>query len=154
MTYREWHKEYVEGNVEEKRDVRKLTQYSSAIEILGRVKNGEIKLNLNHEHYEKHYKGTNQYNNYLESRRNRGWGPQARLIISEEEAQKIIYEYHGKGIVYKSGKNKDKITEEVNVGKVIGYYVDKGKEYAATKVRIYYSKYDTHVVPIRGNNFD
>lgn len=63
LTYNEWYEKYVKEDEKPKIVLDRLPQYSSTIEILGRVKNGEIKLNLNHEHFEKHFEGTNQYNN-------------------------------------------------------------------------------------------
>lgn len=154
MTYSEWYEKYVRDEEKSNIILDRLPQYSSTIEILGRVKNGEINLNLNHEHYEKHYKGTNQYNNYLESRKNRNWGPQNRLIISEIEAQELINKFHAKGIAKHGKNNLRKWYEEVNTNKIIGYYTLNGKEYPTTKIRIYYSKEDSHIIPIRGDDFD
>lgn len=150
---------YIEYNVEKKdekgyNDIKRITEHSSTIEILGRVKEGKISLTSNRHHYEKHILGTNQYNAYLESRLKRNWGPQNRLTISEEEVQEIINNFSGKGIANHGLNNKDKWFEEVNTHKLVGYYVFNGREYKTTKVRIYYGKKGTHIIPIRGEHFD
>lgn len=150
---------YVEYNVENEEeigynDIKEIPEYSSSIEILGRVKEGKINLTSNKQHYEKHVLGTNQYNAYLESRLKRNWGPQNRLVISEEEVQKIINDFAGKGIANHGSNNLDKWYEEVNTHKFVGYYVYEGKEYRTTKVRIYYGKKGSHIIPIRGDHFD
>ncbi len=71
-----------------------------------------------------------------------------------EEAQALINKYSGKGIVTYTKKMKPRLQEEVNFNKIIGYYIQNGKEYPTTKGRIYYSKNGAHIVPIRGDNFD
>lgn len=127
---------------------------NSSLEIINRVKNGEINLKSNRGHYEKHVSGTKQYNNYLKNRKERGWGPQNRLTISEDKVQEIINNFHGRGIIYHGKNNLNKWFEEVNVGKNIGYYYLKGVGYPTSKIRIYYGKKGTHIVPIRGDDFD
>lgn len=156
MKYEDW-KKWVKnqelGYIKNKENLLKISPNSS-LEIINRVKNGEIKLNSNRGHYEKHVAGTKQYEKYLNNRKNRGWGPQNRLTISEKEVQEIINNFHGKGIVYHGKNNNKKWFEEVNVGKTIGYYYLDGKERLTSKIRIYYSKKGTHIVPIRGDDFD
>lgn len=125
MKYEDW-KKWVKnqelGYIKNKENLLKISPNSS-LEIINRVKNGEIKLNSNRGHYEKHVAGTKQYEKYLNNRKNRGWGPQNRLTISEKEVQEIINNFHG-------------------------------KERLTSKIRIYYSKKGTHIVPIRGDDFD
>lgn len=156
MKYEEW-KKWIEdkelGYIKSKEEILKISPNSS-LEIINRVKNGEISLKSNRGHYEKHVVGTKQYENYLENRKNKGWGPQNRLIISEEKVQEIINKFYGKGIVYHGKNNNNKWFEEVNVGKTIGYYYLDGKESLTSKIRIYYGKKGTHIVPIRGDDFD
>lgn len=127
---------------------------NSSLEIINRVKNCEIILKSNRGHYEKHVSGTKQYNNYLKNRKERGWGPQNRLTISEDKVQEIINNFHGRGIIYHGKNNLNKWFEEVNVGRNIGYYYLKGVGYPTSKIRIYYGKKGTHIVPIRGDDFD
>ncbi|KWZ78583.1 minor capsid protein [Anaerococcus tetradius] len=156
MKYEEW-KKWIEdkelGYIKSKEEILKISPNSS-LEIINRVKNGEISLKSNRGHYGKHVVGTKQYENYLENRKNKGWGPQNRLIISEEKVQEIINKFYGKGIVYHGKNNNNKWFEEVNVGKTIGYYYLDGKESLTSKIRIYYGKKGTHIVPIRGDDFD
>ena len=156
MKYEDW-KKWVKnqelGYINNKENLLKISPNSS-LEIINRVKNGEIKLNSNRGHYEKHVAGTKQYEKYLNNRKNRGWGPQNRLTISEDEVQEIINNFYGKGIVYHGKNNNKKWFEEVNVGKTIGYYYLDGKECPTSKIRIYYGKKGTHIVPIRGDDFD
>ncbi|MDY2918116.1 MAG: minor capsid protein, partial [Anaerococcus sp.] len=156
IKYEDW-KKWIEnqelGYIKNKENLLKISPNSS-LEIINRVKNGEIKLNSNRGHYEKHVAGTKQYEKYLNNRKNRGWGPQNRLTISEDEVQEIINNFHGKGIVYHGKNNNKKWFEEVNVGKTIGYYYLDGKERPTSKIRIYYGNKGTHIVPIRGDDFD
>lgn len=132
----------------------KIPQFSSTLEIKQKVKSGEISLNVNHEHYEKHFKGTKQYEAYYKSRLKRGWGQQGRLTISEEEAQALVYKHHGTGIVLATGKGNPRKEECVNFNKKIGYYVFNNSEHPTTKGKIVYSKTGAHIIPLRGEKFD
>lgn len=152
---------YEERNMDEDKELgynnselKKITSHSSSQEITKRVNQGKISLISNKEHYEKHVKGTKQYNSYLNSRTKRGWGPQNNLLITYQESQDLINAFSGKGIAKHGKNNKEKWFEEVNVGKVIGNYIINGKEFPTTKIRIYYSKKGTHIIPIRGEDFD
>ena len=134
--------------------LKKITSHSSSQEITKRVNQGKISLISNKEHYEKHVKDTKQYISYLNSRIKIGWGPQNNLLITYQEFQDLINAFSVKGIAKHGKNNKEKWFEEVNVGKVIGNYIINGKEFPTTKIRIYYSKKGTNVIPIRGENFD
>lgn len=158
LSYKDWFKRYVKKddfgyNINNKK-LYKITEYASSIEITKRVKDGLISLTSNHEHCEKHKLGTKQYESYLQSRKKRNWGPQNRLTISEEEAQKLIYDCSGTGIPYHGKNNMDKWYEDLNVHQHVGYYVYQGIECPTAKIRIYYGKKGTHIIPIKGDYFD
>lgn len=135
-------------------DLLKLPQHASSLEILNKIKAGEISTQYNPEHYEKHVKGTKQYEAYKISRQNRGWGPQSRLTVSIEEGQKLIDQTMGKGLVVCYNNGEPKKQEDVNFHQMIGYYVKNGKEYPTTKGRIHYGKNGAHIVPEEGSHFD
>lgn len=138
---------------EEDKKVR-IPAFASSVEITQKVKRGEISLKVNKEHYEKHFRGSKQFNAYYNSRLKKGLNKQSILTIDMEEAQALINKHSGKGVVTYTKKMKPRLEEEVNFNKIIGYYVQNGKEYPTTKGRIYYSKNGAHIVPIRGDNFD
>lgn len=133
---------------------KKIPMFASSLEINAKVESGEISLKSNLDHYEKHYAGTKQYEAYRESRRARGWGPQSRLTISEMEVQKLIDSYHGTGIVTATRNGIPRNEELHNFNREIGFYVESGVEYSTTKGKIIYGKKGTHIVPIRGENYD
>lgn len=146
-----------EAEEENKIKVRKriaLTQHSSAINIVKKVASGEINLTSNKEHFEKHFLGTKQFQAYLESRQKKGFGKQSMLTITYEESQKLINNFFGRGIVASTKSGKPRKQEDINFGKIIGYYVRDNKEYTTTKGRIHYSKKGSHIVPIEGDYFD
>lgn len=137
-----------------KQDLKKIPVYSSSLEITRCVKSGELSLSLNQEHYEKHKIGTKQYDAYRLSRHERGWGTQSRLTITPEVAQKLIYEYTGRGIVRGTRSGKPMMIEDISTESIVGYYVENGIEYITTKARIVYAKKSAHIYPIKGDSFD
>ena len=150
-------KKWIDPEKEGKIEVRKriaLVKHSSSINIVKKVQSGEINLEHNKDHYNKHVRGNNQFDQYYESRIKKGLGLQGILTIDYEEAQSLIYEFYGRGIVQSTNAGNPRKQEDINFGKVIGYYVYRDKEFITTKGRIYYGKNGSHIVPIKGDNFD
>ena len=150
-------KKWIDLNRDDKINIRKkiaLVEHSSSINIVKKVHSGEIDLTSNKEHYEKHLLGTKQFDQHLENRIKKGYGKQSILTISYEETQRLINEFYGKGIVQSTKSGKPRKQEDVNFRMIIGYYIYEGKEYPTTKGRIHYGKKGTHIVPIKGDNFD
>lgn len=150
-----WSKQWNDSEKRDKIEERKaIAARSSSIEITKRVRNGEFKLELNKEHFEKHHEGNRRFEDYYKSRIKKGYGLQNILTIDYDEAQRLINDNYGKGIVTVTKSGKARSEEEFNFHKVIGYYVYDGKKYPTTKGRIIYSKKGSHIIPIKGEYFD
>lgn len=150
-----WSKKWKDVEKDDKIKERKaIAARSSSIEITKRVRNGELNLKLNKDHFEKHHEGNRRFEDYYKSRIKKGYGLQSILMIDYDEAQLLIYNNYGKGIVTITKAGKARSEEEFNFHKVIGYYVYDGKKYPATKGRIIYSKKGSHIIPMKGEYFD
>lgn len=98
----------------------------------------------------KHIPGTLEYTQYTEKLKKIGqYGP-SRLSITPDEAQGLIDQYSGTGIL---GKHKDgswNNTEEITIHKqIVGTVVNNiaGEEAETTVFKIHYGKKGTHIVP-------
>lgn len=113
--------------------------------IKSEIEKGNIKLEINHEKQAKHIKGEPEYKE-----------GKSYLTISEKEAQEIINQKSGAGIVVldKNGKWKNK--ELINCDSQIGIDVDSntGEETSTDKGTIHYSKTGTHLVPRKEEKHD
>ncbi len=113
--------------------------------IKSEIEKGNIKLEINHEKQAKHIKGEPEYKE-----------GKSYLTISEKEAQEIINQKSGAGIVVldKNGKWKNK--ELINCNSQIGIDVDSntGEETSTDKGTIHYSKTGTHLVPRKEEKHD
>ncbi len=113
--------------------------------IKSEIEKGNIKLEINHEKQAKHIKGEPEYKE-----------GKSYLTISEKEAQEIINQKSGTGIVVldKNGKWKNK--ELINCDSQIGIDVDSntGEETSTDKGTIHYSKTGTHLVPRKEEKHD
>lgn len=113
--------------------------------IKSEIEKGNIKLEINHEKQAKHIKGEPEYKE-----------GKSYLTISEKEAQEIINQKSGTGIVVldKNGKWKNK--ELINCDSQIGIDVDSntGAETSTDKGTIHYSKTGTHLVPRKEEKHD
>lgn len=150
-----WSKQWTDVDKSDKIEERKaITAKSSSIEITKKVRRGELKLKLNKDHFEKHHEGNRRFEDYYKSRIKKGYGLQSILTIDYDEAQKLINDNYGTGIVTVTKAGKARNEEEFNFHKMIGYYVYDGKKYPTTKGRIIYSKKGSHIIPIKGEYFD
>ena len=113
--------------------------------IKSEIEKGNIKTEINHEKQAKHLKGEPEYKE-----------GKSYLTISEKEAQEIINQKSGAGIVVldKNGKWKNK--ELINCDSQIGIDVDSntGEETSTDKGTIHYSKTGTHLVPRKEEKHD
>ena len=113
--------------------------------IKSEIEKGNIKLEINHEKQAKHIKGEPEYKE-----------GKSYLTISEKEAQEIINQKSGAGIVVldKNGKWKNK--ELINCDSQLGIDVDSntGEETSTDKGTIHYSKTGTHLVPRKEEKHD
>ena len=125
-----------------------------ASSVTKKIEIGEYSTKLKQQEYQKHVDGTVKYKEYLESRIAKGGNPQSILTISSEEAQKIIENKAGTGIIKVDRNGNPRPQEQITCDNVIGKYYYKGDYIDTKKAVIHYSKRGAHIVPIRGNNYD
>ncbi|WEV40350.1 minor capsid protein [Lactobacillus sp. ESL0681] len=131
MSFQDWKKQYVDHT-----DI-KIENRAVRMEP---KKNGKYEWNeLNAEAYNKHVKGTPEFDNYAKGRKK----PISELILSAEEVQKLINKYGYKE--YDQNKNKVLFTDDSYIGQWAS--ID-GKLYPTKNGRIGYSKKKgCHVTP-------
>jgi len=102
------------------------------------LKNNKIKLEVNDEKQNHHFKDSKDY-----------VPGKSYLTITREEIQKIVNEKCGTGKVYFTKQGEWNKKEKIDCGFVIGVDIDEftGKETPVTKATIHYSKTGTHLVP-------
>lgn len=135
------------------RGVKRIPRFPAST-VSEKIKNGEYSTKLSLQQFEKHRKGSKQYDDYFKSRQSREQTPQSILTISFKEAQKIIESKAGTGIIKADRKGNPKPQEQVSCDKVIGKYYYKGKYIDTHKATIHYGKKSSHIVPDRGENYD
>ena len=140
------------GIIEAEKQLR-ITQIASST-VTEKINSGEYSIKPSKQHYLKHVQGSPQFEKYKESRIKQGGNPQSILILPEEEVRRIILEKSGTGIVRVDRNGNAKPQESVDCGVVVGYYFAKGEYHETTKVTIHYGKKSSHIVPIRGDDFD
>ena len=123
-------------------DEAKLTEARQ--EMLRRVNSGEYSLKLKHQKYLQHVKGTAQYNKACEDRGKL----QSYLIISEQEAQELIYRFSGLGDPLTDNKGNVENSEFFSTGRLIGYYHEKGEPKGTDRIQIVHGKLGSHIVPV------
>ena len=72
-----------------------------------------------------------------------------RVQEDEEEAQKIIYDYAGKGVLRNPTRKELANCEFVTTNKYVGMYYEKGGWHKTRRVQIMHSKYGAHLVPVK-----
>ncbi len=113
--------------------------------IAGKVASGVYSLNLKHQKYLQHTYGTPQYNNAVKARGR----PQSYLTISEEEAQRIIYDKYGLGRIDRSNSGEPLSSEYITLDRVVGYYFQRGEKIPTRRIKIVYGKDGAHIVPVK-----
>lgn len=122
--------------------------------IREKISNGEYSTKLSVQQYDKHAAGTAKYQEYLNTRLARGGNPQSIISISKEEAQKIIETKAGTGIIKVDAKGNARPQEQITCDEIIGKYYYDGKYINTNKAVIHYGKKNSHIVPVRGDNYD
>ncbi|MST52561.1 hypothetical protein FYJ64_09635 [Clostridiales Family XIII bacterium WCA-MUC-591-APC-3H] len=126
----------------------------SASTITKKIANGEYSLKLSQQQYDKHRNGTRDYERYKEQRERKGYGPQSRLLINKEESQEIIVKQSGTGIIKIRKDGSPTNIEQITCDRVIGEYYQKGKWVSTNKAAIHHGRRESHLVPIKGSNYD
>lgn len=122
--------------------------------IIQKIRSGEYSTKLSIQQYDKHCKGTTKYNEYLQSRQNKGGNPQSIISVSAEMAQKIIETKAGTGIIKVDRLGNPRPQEQVTCDFVVGKYYFRGEYIDTKKCTIHYGKKGSHIVPERGENYD
>ena len=122
--------------------------------IAKKVESGEYSLKLSTQQFEKHVFGSPKYMEYRQTREAKGGNPQSILTISQGEGQEIINNKHGTGIVKVDRQGNARPIENITCDKVIGQYYAKGQFHDTDKAAIHYGKKSSHIVPIRGDDYD
>ena len=111
-----------------------------ASSITKKVEAGVYSLKLSKQSYDKHVLGTFDYERYRRSREKKGYPPQGILTISMDEAQKIILEKSGTGIIKVQQDGSPMDLEWITCDKTIGKYYDKGRYHDSCKAIIFHGK--------------
>lgn len=125
-----------------------------ASSIAEKIDSGDYNTKMSEQQYLKHIEGTTQFKNYSKARAAKGGNPQSILLIDREKAQSIIINKAGTGVVRAARSGSARDVEDVDCGFVIGKYFGNGEYHETTKASIHYGKKSSHIVPIRGENFD
>ena len=127
----------------------------AASRVTERINSGEFSTKLSRQQYLKHTKGTAQYNQYKIDREAKNKHPQSELLISEMEAQQLILDSAGTGIVGVNRKTGEMLPfESITSKKIIGRTWSGDKYVKTRKARIFYGSKSAHIVPIGGMNYD
>lgn len=134
-------------------DLKRIPQIPAST-ISKKIESGEYSIKLSEQQYNKHVEGTIKYQEYLQTRTEKGGNPQSILTVSAEKVQKIIEEKAGTGIIKVDRKGNPIPQEQITCDQVIGKYYYKGTYIKTKKAVIHYAKRSAHLVPIRGDNYD
>ena len=88
-----------------------------------------------------------------ESRTAAGRDPQSRLNISFEEAQKVIEDYSGTGIIRVKRDGTAADVEFITCKTTLGEYFENGKWYETKRAAIHHGKKGSHIVPVKENSY-
>lgn len=133
---------------------RKRIPQIPASTISEKISNGEYSTKLSIQQYDKHVVGSAKYQEYLNTRLVKGGNPQSIISVSKEKAQEIIETKAGTGIIKVDAKGNAKPQEQITCDGIIGKYYYGGKYIDTNKAVIHYGKKNSHIVPVRGDNYD
>ena len=141
------------GTIDVQNPVKRITAISAST-ITEKVNSGEYSLQLSDQNYNKHVMGHRDYERYKESREKKGLLPQSILTVSKEEAQRIIRQKSGTGIVKVRKDGTPMNIEEISCEGVIGEYWSHGAYHKTNKAAIHYGNRGAHLVPQYGGHYD
>ena len=137
----------------EKEQLPRISEISAST-ITEKINAGEYSTKLSRQQYLRHIEGTIEYNRYMKIRQAKGQPPQSVLTITEREAQELIIQKAGTGIVAADVHGDAKPMESITADRIIGKTWSGGKMIQTNKARIHYGKKYSHIVPIGGLNYD
>lgn len=122
--------------------------------VLEKVASGEYSLKLSSQNYNKHSRGHRDYERYAKSRAEKGKTPPSVLTISKDEAQRIIDNKSGTGII-KTRRDGTALDQEmITCDRIIGEYYSHGRWNKTNKAIIHHGRKGSHIVPHRGSTYD
>lgn len=120
--------------------------------IQTRINQGQYSLQQSHQQYLKHVEGTPQFKQYAGNRSKNGKPAQGRLLVGEEEAQRLITNYSGKGKAKITANGHVSNVEFATADHVVGQYISEGGQWVDTKrFAIHHGKNGSHIVPVKEN---
>ena len=122
--------------------------------ITEKIHNGQYSTKLSSQQFDKHVLGTAKYEEYLNTRLSGGGNPQSVITISKDEAQKIIETKAGTGIIKVDRNGNARPQEQITCDNIIGQYYYNGQYIDTNKAVIHYGKRNSHIVPVKGDNYD
>lgn len=122
--------------------------------ITEKIHNGQYSTRLSSQQFDKHVLGTAKYEEYLNTRLSGGGNPQSVITISKDEAQKIIETKAGTGIIKVDRNGNARPQEQITCDNIIGQYYYDGQYIDTNKTVIHYGKRNSHIVPVKGDNYD
>lgn len=122
--------------------------------ITEKIHNGQYSTRLSSQQFDKHVLGTAKYEEYLNTRLSGGGNPQSVITISKDEAQKIIETKAGTGIIKVDRNGNARPQEQITCDNIIGQYYYDGQYIDTNKAVIHYGKRNSHIVPVKGDNYD
>ena len=172
MTYTDWKEKFVDkgdksltnppdsgimdvggGDMGKNSKLPRITEIAAS-KITEKINSGEYSTKLSRQQYLRHVSGTVEYNDYMRIRQEKGQPPQSILTITEQEAQELIKQKAGTGIV-KVSKNGEMLPEEaISISEIIGKTYSGSTLIETNKAKIFYGKHSSHIVPIGGMNYD
>lgn len=115
-----------------------------ASSISEKIQTGQYSIKLSAQQFDKHVVGTAKYQEYLNTRLAGGGNPQSIISISKEDAQKIIENKAGTGIIKVDAKGNARPQEQITCDNIIGQYYYDGKYVDTNKAVIHYGKKNSH----------
>ena len=115
-----------------------------------KIQSGEMPTQLEMGQFRKHIPGTNEYKQYVEKMRKKGWYGPSRLNVDVHTAQSLVDRYRGTGILEYTDTGEWKHTEIITINiTTVGMVVNNltGTEAATKAFKIHYGRQGTHIVP-------
>jgi len=124
--------------------------YMRDLPLRAEIQSGTIPLNILPGQQRKHIVGTLEYDQYVKKLGKIGQHGPSRLSITQDEAQELVNQYHGIGILHRDGRGTWTGEEWITIHpEEIGVAVNNitGAEAPTTTFKIHYGKKGAHIVP-------
>ena len=129
---------------------KNIKAYMRDLPLRRKIQSDQVITTIEPGQFRKHVAGTNEYKQYVEKLKKQGKNGPSRLTVSADEAQALVDQYKGTGILERTNdgvwQSKEVVTMHPDV---IGVVVDNrnGAEAETTVFKIHYGKRGTHIVP-------